>query len=85
MNTLFQLRCGCQHRGVGYQWEKCPKHKRKDEIETQMIIDLGEPKCSGCNADARRQKCLWDMGGFCSRFPEMEKWREELNKRMRNV
>jgi len=73
----FRRKCGCLHRGVGYEWEYCPTHTLRREIEAKLEQIFGRPECPECLSDARREKCLWEAS-YCPRHPVLRRW-EELN------
>lgn len=75
------LECGCYHdQQTG--WNRCASHQLQKRVEAQMEAERGIPKCPECHSDARRPKCLFELGGNCPRHNIREKWyRECLTRR----
>jgi hypothetical protein len=68
--------CGCTYRYdiLPNGWERCDRHNTEETVEQQLEQTYGMPKCPECKSDARRQKCMWEMGGGCPRHLVNEKW-----------
>ena len=76
MSRAFSMPCGCEYDGK--QWNQCEQHARKTTAEHLLVEVIGEPKCpEGCG-DARRPKCMWEMGAGCPRHAILDPWNEAV-------
>ena len=77
-NKPFVRPCGCTHRGMGYVWDRCPKHAHEASTERALEGLFGIPQCpEGCG-DVRRPKCAWEAAD-CPRQEVKHQW-EKLVK-----
>lgn len=78
----IELPCGCEfHYEIDPPgWVPCVTHRREQEAELKLEEAFGVPRCPepGCGADARRPKCMFEMGSYCPRMPVLDDWRNMI-------
>lgn len=75
INDVHGRPTGRFHESLPYRCSECYGSGLKDG-------GTKPPKCSECQSDARRQKCLHDLGGYCPRHRELVEWEKRVEAGM---
>jgi hypothetical protein len=49
----------------------------ESRTEVNMKKEIDHPKCPECGADARRPRCLFELGGDCPRHEALKEWKQK--------